>query len=71
MSIISSFISTENNHNVYRGKDYMKMFCESLRERAMKIINLKKIKLLTKRHQELYENAKTYYVCQENNIVKL
>ena len=44
MSAISSFRSIENKHDVYIGKDCMKKFCESLRERAMKIINSKKIK---------------------------
>ena len=40
---ISSFKSMENKHNEYRVKDCMKKFCESLREHAIKIINLKKI----------------------------
>ena len=45
MSTISSFRSIENKHNVYRGKDCLKIFCEYLREHARKIINfLKKIK---------------------------
>ena len=50
MSTISSFRSIQNKHDVYRGKDCIKKFCESLREHAMKIINLKKkkMKLLTK-----------------------
>ena len=50
MSTTSSFRSIENKHDVYRGQDFMKMFYESLREHAMKIINFKKkkIKLLTK-----------------------
>ena len=39
MSTISSYRSIENKHNVYRGKDCMKKFCEFLREHAMKIIN--------------------------------
>ena len=39
MSTISLFRSIENKHDVYRGKDCMKMFCELLREHAMKIIN--------------------------------
>ena len=43
-SIISSFKSIENKDDVYRGKDCMKRFCESLREHARKIINLKKKK---------------------------
>ena len=30
MSTVSSFRSTENKHDVYRGKDFMKKFYESL-----------------------------------------
>ena len=32
MSTISLLRSTQNKHYVYRGKDYMKIFCEFLRE---------------------------------------
>ena len=46
---------------MYRGKDCMKKFCESLREHAMKIINFKK-----KEQHESYENAKICYICKEN-----
>ena len=35
---MSSFRTIENKHDVYRGKDCMKKFCESLRENVMKII---------------------------------
>ena len=42
MSKISLLKSTENKYDVYRGKDCMKKFCESLREHAMKIISFKK-----------------------------
>ena len=38
MSTISSFRSTENKHDVYRGKDSRKKFFEYLREHTMKII---------------------------------
>ena len=50
MSTISLFRSIENEHDVYRGKDCMKKFCESLREHTIKIINYKKknMKVLTK-----------------------
>ena len=44
MSGISSFRSIENKHDVYRGKDCIKKFCEFLREHAMKIIIFKKKK---------------------------
>ena len=62
ISTILSFKSIENKNDVYRGKYYMKKFCESLREHAIKIIifkmKKKKKKLLTKEQQESYENAK-------------
>ena len=38
MSTMSSFKSIENKHDVYRCKDCVKKFCESLREHTMKII---------------------------------
>ena len=47
ISAILSFKRIKNKHAVYRGKDYMKKYCKSLREHAMEIIN-RKIKLLTK-----------------------
>ena len=67
MSTISSFRSIENKHDMYRGKDCMKTFCEFLREHTMKTINFKKkkMKLLTKEQQESYENAKICYICNE------
>ena len=37
ISTISSFKDIENKHRVYRGKNCMKKFCESVREHAMKI----------------------------------
>ena len=41
MFTTSSFRSIENKHDVYRGKDCSKKFCEYLREHAIKIINCK------------------------------
>ena len=68
MSAISSFISIENKHDIYRGKDCMKKFCEFLREHAMKIVNFKKkkMKLLTKEQQESYEND--YVIFANKNL---
>ena len=40
VSTISSFRSTENTHDVYRGKNCINKVCGSLREQAMKILNL-------------------------------
>ena len=39
VSTILSFRSIENKHDVYRGKDCIKRFCEFLRKHAMKIVN--------------------------------
>ena len=41
MSTMSSFKSIENMLDEYRGKYCMEMFCESLVEDAMEIINFK------------------------------
>ena len=56
MSAILSRKSIEKNHDVYRGKDNRKKFCESLREHA---------KLLTNEQQKWYENAKVFYISKE------
>ena len=81
MSTVSSFTSIENKHDVYRGKDCMKKFCESLREHATKInkFEKKKMKLLTNEQQNWNQNSKICYICKEKfedknlkiNIVKL
>ena len=42
MYTVSSFISIGNEHDVYRGKEFMIKLCESLREHAIEIINFKK-----------------------------
>ena len=65
MFTTSSFRGIKNKHDVYRGIGSMKKFCESLREHSMKVINFKKkkMKLLTKKQQESYENAKICYIC--------
>ena len=68
MSTIYSFRRIENKHDLYRGKDCMKKFCEFLREHAMKIINFKKkkMKLLTKELQESFEITKFVIFVEKN-----
>ena len=73
MSKISSFKSIEIKHDIYRSKDCIKKFDESVREHAMKIINFKKKKKRSyqqkrSRNQEK-KNAKICYICQ-NKIEK-
>ena len=76
MSTISSFKDTKNKHDVYRGKDFMKMFVfyESFREHVIKVIHFLKMKVLAKRTAEPYENAKIcniYRQKSQNNMVKI
>ena len=67
VSTMSLFKSIENHHDVYRGKDCVKKFCESLRDHAMKIITFKKkkVKLLIKELQQSYENVEICFICKE------
>ena len=60
---IYTFRSLANKHDVYRGEDCLKKFCESLREQAMEIINFK-MKLITRGQQESLENVKICYICK-------
>ena len=76
MSAISSFKIIENKHDVYRGKNCMKTFCEPLKEHAMKIINFikKKMNEVINKRTASYENAKKCHICEENltiNILKM
>ena len=68
VSTISSINSTKNKHDIYREKDCMKKFCGFLREHVMKIINFKKkkVKLITKKQQESYENKKSVIFVKKN-----
>ena len=56
------------SHDIYRGKDCIKKFCESLRQHAMmKIItfNKKNMKSLTNEQQNLFQNSKICYICKK------
>ena len=61
----SLFEDVENNDDKHRGKDFMKKFFESLREHTVKIINFKKMKLLTNKKEKSYKNAEICnYTCK-------
>ena len=66
MPTISSFRSIENKHDVYRGKDCMKTFCEFLREHAMEIINFKKTKTKLKSRRHLMKMQKSAIFVKKN-----
>ena len=72
ISTIWTFNGRGNKHNTCKGEDCMKTFCESLRERAMKIINLEKKKmiLLTNEEQESRLKSKICYICKRKFLEK-
>ena len=69
MSAMSSFKGKEDNHDVYKGKDFMKKFCKSLRQHAMEVISFKKKKmeLLTKKQQQSFHSVRICYICEKKN----
>ena len=51
-------------HSLYHGKDFMKMFCEALREHIKNIIDFRKeiMLQLTKKELNLIQGATGYYI---------
>ena len=62
-----SFDKSKNERKYYREEDCMKIFCEDLKDRAMKIINFEKKEmiLLTNEEKESYENQKIFHMCEK------
>ena len=65
------FDGKENEHDVSRGEDCMKKFCESLREYAMEMISLEKTKMtpLTNKEQKSYEKIEISYISRKSLYV--
>ena len=62
-----SFDKSKNERKYYRGEDCMKIFCEDLKDQAMKIINHEKKEMipLTDEENESYENQETCHICEK------
>ena len=56
----SSFDSTENKLDYYKGKDCMKKFCKVLKEHATRIINYEK-----KKEEKMHNKQKNCYICKK------
>ena len=61
ISTIWAFDNIENSHTLYRGEDYMKKFCTSLREHAINVINFEKEENVTvnKRRTKITSRCKS------------
>ena len=62
-----SFYKSLNEQKYYRGEDCMKIFCNDLKDQAMKIINCEKKEMipLTKEEKESYENQEICHICKK------
>ena len=62
-----SFDKPKNERKYYRGEDCMKIFCEDLKDQAMKIVNYEKKEMipLTNEEKETYENQKICHICEK------
>ena len=62
-----SFDESKNKINYYKGDDSMKTLCIDLRERAMKIINYEKKRMLplTTKEEICYNKQKICYICKK------
>ena len=65
MSTIWGFDHIKDKHTLYHGKDYMKKFCESLREHGKSIFDFEKRKMLklTKEELKSHQDAKVCDIC--------
>ena len=73
MLTIWTFDHIESKHTLYRRKEYVKKFFESLREHPKNIIDFekKKILLLTKEKLKSHQDAKVCYICRKMILQKL
>ena len=72
MSIIWGFKHIKIKYSMYRGKDCMKKFCESLKQHATIIIGFKKKKRLPLTNKELktHKDTKICYIFRKSFIKK-
>ena len=62
-----SFDKSKNERSYYRGKDCTKIFCEDLKDQAMKIINYEKKEMISLTNEEIgsYENQEICHICEK------
>ena len=61
------FDKSKNEQKQYRGKDCMKLFCDDLKDQAMKIIDYEKKEMIpvTDEEKESYENQEICHICEK------
>ena len=73
MQTIWTFDHIENKYSLYRRKDCMKKFCESLREHTNNAIDFEKKKMLPliKENLKPHQDARNCYICGRRISKKL
>ena len=68
-----SFDKSKNERKYNRRKYCMKIFCEDLKDQAMKTINYEKKEMipLTHEEKESYENQEICHICEKKNFVSI
>ena len=69
MPTLWAFDNIENNHTLYRGEEYMKKFCTSLKEDALNVINFVKKKMLplTKKELKLHQDVTMLHLWKKDS----
>ena len=72
MSTIWASDNIENKHTLYRRENFMKKFCNFLREHATNILNFEKKEILplTKEKLKLHQNEISCYICRRRILQK-
>ena len=62
-----SFDKSENVQTYYRGRDYMKRFCDDLKEHVTRLTNyeMKPMDPVTEDEKESYESQKLCHICEK------
>ena len=72
MSTLWVFHNKKNKHTLYRGKEFLKRFCTSLRAQVTNVINFEKKKLspLIKKELKLHQDVTECYICRKRFLKK-
>ena len=73
MSLICPFDETKNRHKFYSRKDFIKRFCNDLKELATEIINYEEKEmflLLKDKEITLDESQKVCNICKESFVMR-
>ena len=68
---ICLFDDAKNRRYLYRGKNYIEMFCNNSKELGMEIINIEEKEMISLTNKEIksYENQKVCHICKKSFVM--